>query len=144
MVDDTPTIIDSVVSNYAKGFILSNDLTLKPCFIAKVGSYLAHGETLKQAFEDATAKYSENMPLEDRINLFLEHFDIDKTYLAIEFFKWHNTLTGSCEFGRRSFCQTHNINIDKDYLTIEEFIRLTENSYGSDAIKLLKERISKQ
>ena len=142
MIDDAPTIIESVVSNYAKGFILSNDLTLKPCYIAKVGDYFAHGDTLKQAFEDATAKYSENMPLEDRINLFLEHFEADKTYIAIEFFKWHNTLTGSCEFGRRNFCQERGIDIDKDYLTISDFIRLTENSYGSDVIKLLKEKLT--
>ena len=142
MIDSTPTIIESVVSNYAKGFMLLDNLTLKPCFIAKVGNYFAHGDTLKQAFEDATAKYSENTPLEDRINLFLEHFEANKTYLAIEFYKWHNTLTGSCEFGRRNFCQERGINIDKDYLTITDFIRLTENSYGSDVIKLLKEKIN--
>ena len=142
MIDNTPTIIESVVSNYAKGCILSDDLTFNPCYIAKVGDYFAHGETLKQAFEDATSKYSENMPLEDRINLFVEHFKTDKPYLALEFFKWHNILTGSCEFGRRNFCQERGIDIDKDYLTISDFIRLTENSYGSDAIKLLKEKIN--
>lgn len=142
MIDSTPTIIESVVSNYAKGFVLLDDLTLKPCYVAKVGDYFAHGATLKQAFEDATSKYSENMPLKDRINLFLDHFKIDKTYLAIEFFRWHNILTGSCEFGRRNFCQERGIDIDKDYLTITDFIRLTENSYGSDVIKLLKEKIN--
>ena len=142
VIDSTPTIIESAVSNYAKGFVLLYDLTLKPCYIAKVGDYFAHGATLKQAFEDATSKYSKNTPLEDRINLFLEHFKIDKTYLAIEFFKWHNTLTGSCEFGRRNFCQERGIDIDKDYLTITDFIRLTENSYGSEVIKLLKEKIN--
>lgn len=142
IIDSTPTIIESVVSNYAKGFVLLDDLNLKPCYIAKVGNYFAHGYTLKRAFKDASAKYSENLPLEDRINLFLEHFEIDKTYLALEFFKWHNALTGSCEFGRRNFCKERGIDIDKDYLTITDFIRLTEDSYGANVIKLLKEKLT--
>lgn len=35
IVDDTPTIITALFNNYAKGYIVGNDLTLKPCYIAK-------------------------------------------------------------------------------------------------------------
>lgn len=138
MIDNIPTIIDSIKANYAKGFILQSDLTLKPCFIAKVGRYFAHGETLKQALSDATEKYSQNMPIEERINLFKETFDYSKVYPVKDFFKWHNTLTGSCEYGRKSFCQERGIDIEKDILSVPEFIELTINSYGSDIIRQLK------
>ena len=33
-IDDLPTLIFSVHSNYAKGAIVGKDLVLKPCFIA--------------------------------------------------------------------------------------------------------------
>ena len=135
IVDDTPTIIESVKANYAKGFIIQSDLTLKPCCIAKVGNYFAHGDTLSEAHADAMSKYTQNMPVEERIKLFNEQFDRSKKYPAKDFFKWHNTLTGSCEFGRRSFCQERGIDIENDELTVEEFIALTKNSYGSDIIK---------
>lgn len=135
IIDDTPTIIESIKANYAKGFIVQGDLTLKPCWIAKVGNYFAHGGTLAEAHADAMTKYTQRMPVEERIKLFNEHFLRSKKYPAIEFFKWHNTLTGSCEFGRRSFCQERGIDIEKDELTVEEFISLTKNSYGSDVIK---------
>ena len=138
-IDDTLTIIESIKANYAKGFTLQSDLTLKPCFIAKVGYCFAHGETLKEALDDATSKYSQNMPIEERINLFKETFDYSKVYPAKEFFKWHNTLTGSCEYGRKSFCQERGIDIEKDMLYVREFIDLTINSYGSDIIIQLKE-----
>lgn len=34
---------------------------------------------------------------------------------------------------------TENINIDKDKFTVAEFIELTENDYGGEIIKKLKE-----
>lgn len=56
---------------------------------------------------------------------------------AKELYKWHNILTGSCEFGRREFCKDHKIDIDKDLLTVNEFIALTVNEYGGDIITQL-------
>ena len=139
-IDSMPTLIDSIVSNYAKGYTVQRDLTLKECYIAKVGNYFAHGSTLKKALDDATKKYNNNLPIKERISLFISHFEKDKVYEAKEFFEWHNILTGSCEFGRRDFCKSHNINIDEDWITSDDFIRLTINSYGSDIIKQLKQQ----
>ena len=143
IIDDTPTIIESIKANYARGFTLESNLTLNPCFVAKVGYCFAHGETLKEALNDATSKYFQRMPIEERINLFKETFDYSKVYPAKDFFKWHNTLTGSCVYGRNSFCQERGIDIEKGILSVPEFIELTINSYGSDIIKQLKNSYGK-
>ena len=139
IIDDTQTIIENVHANYAKGFVLKSDLSLMPCYIAKVGNFFAHGETLREALDSATEKHNENMPVEERIKLFTNTFKSGVLYPAKEFFKWHHTLTGSCDFGRRNFCSERGIDIEKDELTILEFISLTKDSYGGDIISMLKE-----
>ena len=139
-IDDTPTIINAVHGSYAQGFILNKDLTLSPCYIARVGNSFAHGDTLHEAQSDAAAKELENMPLEDRIKRFYqEHSGADKEYPARDLFIWHGILTGSCNMGRRQFCKEHDINLDSDKFTVRQFIELTINAYGSDAIKQLQD-----
>ena len=138
MVDDTETIITSIKGNIAKGFIVKKDLTLKPCYIAKSGNHFAHGETIKQAVADAQSKALQDLSVEERIDMFKQEFtDQNKKYSASKFFEWHNILTGSCEYGRKSFIENNGIDIEKDSFTIQEFIDLTKNSYGSEIIKQL-------
>ena len=140
MIDGITTLIYSVHGNLAQGAILQKDMTLKPCYIAKEGDYFAHGETAKAAVADAHSKYLQNMPVEDRIVEFITaHPNYLELYPAIDLFEWHNTLTGSCRMGRKSFCEEHNIDVEKDSFTIEEFVKLTANSYGGEIIKQLKE-----
>ena len=142
-VDGVPTLIDSIHGNYAKGRILNSDFTLTPCFIAKVENSFAHGETLRQAMNDATNKAMENMPMENRIAKFREAYpDADKKIPARELYDWHHILTGSCEMGRNQFASDHGIDIDKDSFSVKEFIQLTKQSYGSEAIKQLAEAYS--
>ena len=137
-IDGVQTIIDSVHDTYAKGSILSRDFTLTPCFIVKAGNCFAHGETLRKAFNDAMAKALKKMPLDERISMFKEQFpDPGVKIHASQLYEWHNTLTGSCEMGRKRFARDHGIDIDTDSLTVREFITLTKDSYGSDAIKEL-------
>ena len=137
-IDGVQTIIDSVHGNYAKGKILKDDLTLTECFVAKCGNFFAHGETLKQALADASEKYNENKPLEERIAEFNETYpDNDAPIDGNELFSWHHVLTGSCLFGRKEFCSSKGLDINAKY-TVREFISLTENAFGSDAIKKLK------
>ena len=141
MVDDVPTFIDSVYGNYANGRVLQDDLTTKGCFIAKVyGRYFAHGETLKQAFDDAMNKSFQDIPEDERIALFKEQYpDYDVKIPARELFDWHNRLTGSCEMGRNNFVRNHGIDVDNDSFTVREFVELTKNDYGGDTIcKILK------
>ena len=138
-IDGVPTIIDSVHGNYAKGKTLKNDLTVRECFIAKCGNYFAHGATLKQALSDASEKYNENKPLEERISEFNEKFpDNDILIDGNELFSWHHILTGSCLFGRKLFCSDKGLDVNAKY-TVREFISLTENAFGSDVIRKLKQ-----
>ena len=136
MIDGMPTIIRSIHSTYAVGVILNNDLTLTHTYIAKVGNCFAHGDTLRQARESAEAKALQNEPVEQRIQRFKEQYpDNNKKIPAMELFKWHNILTGSCEQGRRNFALNKGIDLDKDSFTIKEFVEITKNSYGGDIIK---------
>lgn len=140
VIDETQTIITQVIGLYAKGFILGKDLTQKPCYIAKYGNYFAHGETLKEAFRDAVSKYEHDLPTEERIANFNSTFpDNDKPVKVSLLYVWHNKLTGSCALGRQMFAKEHNIDIEMDSMTVSEFVKLTENSYGRNVIKLLKQ-----
>lgn len=134
-VDYIKTVIESVKGNYARGYTISEDLTTKSCYIARKGNYFAHGETLKDAVRDVQHKYNENLTEEERIKMFTEQFKRGEKYPAKTFFEWHNTLTGSCEFGRKHFCKEHNINLESDSFTVLEFTELTKSSYSPEIIK---------
>ena len=142
VVDGVRTLIDEVKGNFAKGYIVKGDLTLEECWIAKVGGQFAHGKDIHSAHMDALAKHQRNMPLEERLDSFInEHPDMEAKYDGSDLFKWHNILTGSCEMGRRTFCQDHGINPETDSFTVEDFIRLTCNAYGKDVIRQLADRL---
>ena len=49
-IDNIPIIITQVHGNIAYGYIIDIDLTLKSCFIAKVGNSFAHGKTIKKHY----------------------------------------------------------------------------------------------
>ena len=98
----------------------------------------AHGSTLHEAHSALQAKMLQRKSIAERIADFKAEFDSGKKYPASEFFKWHHILTGSCEFGRREFCRQHNIDLDNDTYTVEEFIELTKNAYGGEVIRQIK------
>ena len=140
IIDNVQTIIESVHSSYARGYVLNSDLTLTSCFIAKVSDYFAHGATLKQAVQDAAAKYEKNKPITERIADFKRQYPtLDSIAKGADLYQWHNTLTGSCRLGREQFCRDHNIDPDKVTITVRKFLVLTENAYGKDIIKQVKE-----
>ena len=137
-IDNVPTIIIQVHGNFAYGYIVKDDLTLSPCFIAKVSNSFAHGKTLKEAVADAKAKELEKMTVEERIAKFVEAFGpLDSEHTGKEFYDWHHILTGSCRMGRDEFCKSHNIGFTKMY-SVKYFLDITEESYGGDIIKLIK------
>ena len=134
-IDDIPTLIDSVRRNVARGCIVNKDKTTTSCFIVRVGNYFAHGETLKAAYNDAHDKYMSNMSEEDRIAEFIKaHPDASAEYPCEDLFKWHNTLTGSCEFGRRQFCKDNGIDLNDNY-TVTFFLDITKSTYGGNVIR---------
>ena len=139
-IDSTPTIIESVKGDIARGYILRYNVYLQSCYIAKCGMFFAHGETAKQAMMDARAKYEENKPLSERIDDTIKKCpSLDTIVLNADLYLLHHILTGSCKFGRDEFIDRHNIDIDGS-MTMQDFITLTENEYGKEAIKELKNR----
>lgn len=142
IVDGVPTIITALFDNYAKGFIVGNDFTLKPCYIAKSGGIFAHGKTLREAVAAIHGKLFKNMPEEERIAAFIECHDYEGTYNNTDLYDWHHRLTGSCEMGRQQFAKNHGIDLDGE-MSIKEFIKLTKNAYGGEIIKKLEKEYGK-
>lgn len=134
MIDGVQTIITSVHGNIAKGFILQGDLTLTPCFVAKVDGFFAHGETVRQAVTDARDKAFEGLPQEERITAFLDAIKPNTGYPVMTLYDWHHRLTGSCEAGRKAFAKDHGIDLSAD-MTREEFFELTKDAYGGSVIR---------
>lgn len=138
-IDYLPTIITQVRDNIARGYTVRYDLTLTPCFIAKVGNSFAHGKTIKEAVAYAEEKELKEMPVNERIEKFVMTFgSLDSEHTGKEFYDWHHILTGSCRMGRDEFCEVHNVNLNKKY-TVRYFLNITKNSYGSDIIKQVRE-----
>ena len=134
MIDGVQTIITSVHGDIAKGFILQGDLTLTPCFIAKVDGCFAHGETVRQAVTDARDKAFEGLPQEERITAFLDAIKPNTEYPVMTLYDWHHRLTGSCEAGRKAFAKDHGIDLSAD-MTREAFFELTKDTYGGSVIR---------
>lgn len=143
MIDGIPTILTSIIGNAAKGFIVRADFSLAPTFVCKQGNTFAHGETLHKAREALLEKLFDDMPTEERIAAFCKEFKPGVKCPAMDFFSWHHRLTGSCEQGRREFARQHDIDIDRDELTPEEFFALTRDSYGSSIIRQTEDRFTK-
>ena len=138
-IDGVPTIITHIHNNVASGFIIGFDMTLIPCYVAKAGNSFAHGKTLTDAVKDAQAKEMGEMPIEERIEKFIEVFgSMDSEHTGKEFYDWHHILTGSCRMGRDKFCKENGIDLTKKY-SVRYFLNITKNSYGGDIIKQIIE-----
>ena len=143
-IDSVPTIITHIHNNVASGFIIGFDMTLIPCYVAKAGNYFAHGKTLKDAVKDAEAKEMGEMPIEERIEKFIEVFgSLNSEHIGKEFYDWHHILTGSCRMGRDKFCEENGIDLTKKY-SVEYFLNITKNSYGGDIIKRIINELTKE
>lgn len=139
-IDDIPTLIDHVHGNAVKGRILCDDLSTEDCYIVKQGSLFAHGKTLRAAMDALRDKLFEDMPEEERIAEFVKAHEWGKQYPSADYYDWHHRLTGSCDMGRSEFAKRHGYSLtDDELLTVEEFIKLTENSYGGSVIRRLRE-----
>ena len=141
MVDGVPTIIDHVHGNAAKGCILLSDFTTKDCYVVKSeDGIFAHGDTLREAMNALLEKQFDDMPEAKRIEAFLEAHSEDKKYPAQDLFDWHHRLTGSCMAGRKAFCLNHQIDLEHDSFTVDEFISLTKDDYGGSVIRNIERK----
>ena len=94
--------------------------------------------------EDATAKDMRSKPVEERISETVKKYPDPLAQIPnSELFTMHHFLTGSCEFGRKQFCERHGISLD-DSMTMEQFISLTINDYGGSVIKQLADAYGKK
>ena len=143
-IDEVPTVITAVNGYYAKGFIVTSKFTLSPCFVAKYADeyicIFAHGETLKDAVKALEDKKEEAISVEQKIELVCKKYKIDQKFTGKFFYDLHHYLTGSCDIGRKTFFEDHNLSLDKLY-SFKDFIALTENAYNGKVIKLLKEKM---
>ena len=138
-IDGVPTFIDAIKGDYAVGEIVDlGDFSTTPTHVAKFNGYFANGETLKDARRAAEEKWMEDRPLEDRIDDFVRtHPHPDVPY--DDLFSWHHILTGSCDQGRREWCRQHGL-APTDELTVRQFVTMTCNDYGRDAILALAQK----
>lgn len=139
MIDGVPTILMRIIGNVAKGFVVRADFSLAPTYVCKQGHTFAHGETLHKAREALLEKLFDDMPTEERIAAFCKEFKPGVKRPATDFFSWHHRLTGSCKQGRREFARQHDVDIDRDEMTPEEFFALTRDSYGRSIIRQTEE-----
>lgn len=80
----------------------------------------------------------DDLDIEEKIEMFNKKFNRVEKYSGEEFYKWHHILTGSCTAGRDNFVRQNNLDLKKLY-TVDEFIKITKDSYGGNIIKKLCE-----
>ena len=137
-IDGMAFIPLKVKENFTAGISVSKkDFSETKCFLGKFENYIAHGSSIKEAILSAQEKYFSSFDFEQKKEHLLKLFE-EKGKLSVkELYFWHGALTGSCRFGRSEFQKEHNLK-DDDLLSLSEFIKLTENSFGGEKIKLLK------
>lgn len=140
-IDGIQTILRNIHGNVARADILQSDLTLTPCYVVKRDGRFAHGETIEDAMSALMDKLLNDMPVEERVGKFLEAVKPKVKYPAQVFFDWHHRLTGSCEAGRKAFAADHGIDLQRGEYTLEEFLNLTKDAYGSDVIRKVIEKV---
>lgn len=140
-IDGVLTVISNVHGQIARGWILHNDMTMQPCYVAKSGGVFAHGGTPREAMQALRDKLLEGMPVADRIEAFLRDHTTTDPYPNRDLFEWHHRLTGSCLAGRLAFAWDHGIDLENGSMTVAEFILLTKDAYGGDVIRELEKRV---
>ena len=84
-----------------------------------------------------------DVPKKDRLKKFIETHNMTDKYSVKELSRWHMLLTQSCTQGRKKFAEQHNLDIEHDYLTVPEFLRLVEGYHGAEIMNRLKYKIKK-
>jgi len=86
---------------------------------------VAHGDTLKEAYQDLVYKVT-NRSKED-----FEHLTLDSVLTFEDSISCYRTITSACSFGTRDFVESNGIE-EKDR-TVRQIIELTKDSYGNDS-----------
>jgi len=97
----------------------------KEFYLVTDGTKWAHGDTLKEAYQDLVYKVT-NRNKED-----FEHLTLDSVLTFEESIACYRTITSACSFGTRDFVESNGF--EETDRTIREIIELTKGSYGSDS-----------
>ena len=106
--------------------------------VVKQDGVFAHGGTLREARSALMSKLFDSLPVEKRVSAFVALHLEDKPYPNKDYFEWHGRLTGSCELGRKLFASNRGIDMSGS-MTVSEFVRLTENAYGGEIVRQLRD-----
>lgn len=81
-----------------------------------------------------------DLPKEERLKMFVQRFPSPDEMIQIkDLYYWHHALTGACKVGSDDWCKKHGFNIErKRFVTVRQFVRLTEREWGGRIIKELK------
>jgi len=99
------------------------DWKKKKSFVVKRGEQFSHGETVDKAIESLRYKLS------DRDTTRFKKWTLKTKVSAEDAIQAYRAITGACEFGVKSFCESKTI---PEKLTISEVVKITSGSYGSD------------
>ena len=133
-IDGRRVIFDQIHGNFAKCTIISIDLTTYKAWLVKDFGFVAFGKTIKEAYNNVKLKSWQTIPLEERIQQFVDTHPLDKMFPNKELFEWHDILTGSCMVGKYQFCRKQNVDLSKETTTLD-FLNLVKNHYKSDIIQ---------
>ncbi len=136
-IDGMMTYLQVIRGNVAKGFTLERNVKKIPCWVYLTeDGFVAHSETLHKSREAAFEKSMVSKTFELRCQAFIDsHPDIDAEY--DDLFLWHHILTGSCEYGRKQWCDAHGLK-PTDSISVRRFIDETKGYYGGKAIEMLE------
>lgn len=122
-------IITRIKRNVAKGYIVNVDFSLTSCYIIKSYGLFAYGETLQRARESLEKNFFDTLWHREIISEFIYEFGENKKYHAMDFYNWCCEQTRDCEGVIKVFLEEHEIDLEKDAMTVKEFIERIKNSH---------------
>lgn len=134
LINDRQLMFDQIHGNFAKVTIIRIDLTTYEHWLVKYKGCFGFGKTLKDANKDARLNASREIPLEIRIQHFINTHSLREEFTGQELFDWHDYLTGSCKVGKYKFCRDNNVDFNKKY-TVLYFLNLVKDSYKPEIIE---------
>lgn len=133
-IEGRHVIFKQIHGNYAKIMIIQIDLSTQESWLVKYKGFFGFGKTLKDAHKDAKLSSSREIPLEIRIQHFVNTHSLLEEYSGQELFDWHDYLTGSCKVGKYKFCRDNDVDFNKKY-TVLYFLNLVKDSYKPEIIE---------
>jgi hypothetical protein len=119
-------ITRKLISRKKKGsievFTVENFLDRKEEFVVKKGDQFSHGDTVEDAIKSLRYKLS------DRDTSRFKQWKLTDSVSLDDAIQAYRAITGACEYGVRSFCESRKI---PDKLTVQDVVELTKGSYGN-------------